>query len=106
MTHDNYSISSRLVTIMQSISNMDDKTLAEVSNCNDTKAFINKRLRSGFSIEQLFDIAKCCNFEIEFIFKYKGIQIPLSNLGNGCEHSDICDTYNAPTIIEGSDSEC
>ena len=24
---------------------------------------------------------------------------------NGCEHSDICDTYNAPTIIEGSDSE-
>ena len=20
---------------------------------------------------------------------------------NGCEHSDICDTYNAPTIIEG-----
>lgn len=26
---------------------------------------------------------------------------------NGCEHSDICDTYNAPTIIEaeGSDNE-
>lgn len=24
---------------------------------------------------------------------------------NGCEHSDICDTYNAPTIIKGSDSE-
>jgi hypothetical protein len=22
---------------------------------------------------------------------------------NGCEHFDICDIYNAPTIIEGSD---
>lgn len=105
MIHDNYSISSRLVTIMQSISNTDDETLAKVSGCNDTKAFVNKRLRSGFSIEQLFDIAKCCDFEMDFIFKYKGIQIPLSSLKNGCERSDICDTYNAPTIIEGSNAE-
>lgn len=88
MTHDNYSVSSRLVTIIQSISNMDDETLAKVSGCNDAKAFVNKRLRSGFSIEQLFDIAKCCNFEIDFIFKYHGIQIPLSSLKNGGEEDD------------------
>jgi hypothetical protein len=24
---------------------------------------------------------------------------------NGCEHSDICDIYNAPTIIEAEGSE-
>lgn len=44
MTHDNYSVSSRLVTIMQSISNIDDEKLAKVSGCNDTKAFVNKKL--------------------------------------------------------------
>lgn len=86
MKHNNYSVSSRLVTIMQSISNMDDESLAKVSGCNDAKAFVNKRLRSGFSIEQLFDIAKCCGFEIDFIFKYQGIQIPISSLKNGGEN--------------------
>ena len=83
MKHENYNVSSRLVSIMQSISNVDDDTLAKVCGCKDAKAFINKRLRTGFSIDQLFEIAKCCNFEIDFVFKYNGIQIPLSSLIEG-----------------------
>lgn len=80
MKHENYDISSRIITIMQTISNTDDDILAKASDCKDAKAFANKRLRSGFSIEQLFKMSKCCGFEFDIIFKYNNIQIPLSNL--------------------------
>jgi hypothetical protein len=74
---------------MQSISNVDDDTLAKVCGCKDTKAFVNKRLRTGFSIDQLFEIAKCCDFDIDFVFKYNGIQIPLSSLKTEVKKNDL-----------------
>ena len=80
MKYSNYKASSRLVSLMQIISNVDDDMLAKASDCKDSKAFINKRLRSGFTIEQLYEIAKCCGFEVDFIFKNNGVQIPLSSL--------------------------
>lgn len=75
-----YVLSSRIVDIMMGISNKSCEDLYKVINLKDAKAFANKRLRTGFTIEEIYSIANYCGFEMIMTIKKGEIIIPISEL--------------------------
>ena len=75
-----YVLSSRIVDIMMTISHKSCDDLYRCINLKNSKAFANKRLRTGFSLEEINTIANECDFELNITLKKGGIIIPISEL--------------------------
>lgn len=75
-----YVLSSRIVDIMMTISHKSCDDLYQCINIKNSKAFSNKRLRTGFSLEEIKTIANECDFELNITLKQGGIIIPISEL--------------------------